>query len=341
MRKIGLILILWQLTACQSDAPSLMKKQYYIFGTVVEILVWHNDSELVGQALSAVEKQLNAMHHQWHAWKPGRLYDINQSLRADKAHNITQKEADFIQRTKTLSQQSLGYFNPAIGELIHLWGFHTDDYPITAPPPSDGEITNFLQHSPSMQDLLINTNSISSNNPHIWLDFGGIAKGYAIDQAIETLLSFGLSNAIVNAGGDLRSIGRKGQIQWKVAVRKPNSEDILAVIEVQGDESVFTSGNYARYKIFNEKRYAHIIDPHSGYGIDEIVSATVIADDGVLADAAATAVIVAGIENWQKVAESMQLSQVLLLDANGKCHATKKMMSRLTQSDLKCTLANR
>lgn len=331
--------MLCSLTACHNDASSVIKKQYFIFGTVVEILVWHNDTQLVESALLKVEQQLNDMHHQWHAWKPGRLNDINQSLRSGKKHNITAKEAHFIKKTVELSQQSLGYFNPAMGELIHMWGFHTDDYPITAPPPSDQAIKKFLTFNTNMQDLRIESGSISSNNPHVWLDFGGIAKGYAVDQAIETLLSYGLNSAIVNAGGDLRSIGRKGSFQWKVAIRKPNSDDILAVIEVQGDESVFTSGNYARYKTFDGKRYAHIIDPHSGYGVDQIVSATVIAGDGVLADAAATAMVVAGPKNWQKTAQSMQLSQVLLLDANGKCYATKKMMSRLRQSDLKCLLA--
>ncbi|MBL4772267.1 MAG: FAD:protein FMN transferase, partial [Alcanivoracaceae bacterium] len=228
----------------------------------------------------------------------------------------------------------------AIGELINLWGFHTDIYPITKPPPNDSEIQLYLQDVPIMNDISIIDNKISSKHQHIWLDYGGVAKGYAIDKAINILKSYAIENAIVNAGGDLRSIGSKGDKNWKVAIRKPNSEDILAVISVQGDESIFTSGNYERYKEFNGKRYAHIIDPQTGYGVEEIVSATVISDNGTKADAAATALIVAGSKNWHKVVQSMQLQQVLLIDVDGNCYVTEKIIARLKQTDLQCKKLN-
>ena len=332
-----LIIIFSQfIIACQNKEASLIKKQYFIFGTIIEVLVWHNDKQLVNTALSAVETELNGMHSQWHAWKAGRLHEINRALRAGNSFELNDEEVTFIIATQQLSRQSLGNFNPAIGELINLWGFHTDIYPITQAPPKDSDIQGYLQDLPSMADVSIINNIISSKNQRIWLDYGGVAKGYAIDKAINILHAYGVENAIVNAGGDLRSIGSKGDKHWKVAIRKPNSEEILAIISVQGDESIFTSGNYERYKEFNGKRYAHIIDPKTGYGIEEIVSATVITDNGTTADAAATALIVAGTENWQAVAQSMQLSQVLLVDADGNCHVTKKMITRLNQTDLQC-----
>jgi thiamine biosynthesis lipoprotein len=123
-----------------------------------------------------------------------------------------------------------------------------------------------------------------------------------------------------------------------VAIRKPNSKDVLAIIKVQGDESIFTSGNYERYHEFNGKRYAHIIDPKTGYGVEEIVSATVITNNGTKADAAATALIVAGSQNALGVAQSMGLDQVLLIDETGNCLATAKIMQRLLKSDLQCQI---
>ena len=331
-----LILLILLISGCQSHQDQLFKKQYFIFGTIIEVLVWHDDEKLVNQALVEVETELNGMHSQWHAWKDGRLHQINQALRAGQPFDLTVEEALFIQTTQLLSKQSLGNFNPAIGELIHLWGFHTDNYPITTPPPSDEEINDFLAHLPDMQDITISNNQISSSNPRIWLDYGGVAKGYAIDKAINILKLNGIENAIVNAGGDLRSIGSKGDKNWRVAIRKPNSEDILAVIPVQGDESVFTSGNYERYKEFNGKRYAHIIDPKTGKGVDQIVSATIIAENGTKADAAATAMIVAGKSNWHKIAKTMQLDQVLLVDADGRCFASEKIMPRLEKIEVVC-----
>ena len=339
MFKYLLVLLVCFLSACQQQEKvedKLFQKHYFIFGTIIEVMVWHHNERRVNQALGDVETALNGMHSQWHAWKAGRLNEINKAIRAGKTYAITNEESQFILQTKKLSEQSQGNFNPAIGELIHLWGFHTDNYPITTPPPSDIEINDFLAQLPSMQDIVISNNKISSNNPHIWLDYGGVAKGYAIDKAINILKRHDIKNAIVNAGGDLRSIGSKGDKNWRVAIRKPNSEDILAVISVKGDESIFTSGNYERYKEFNGKRYAHIIDPKTGRGINQIVSATIIAENGTKADAAATAMIVAGKQNWHKTAKTMQLEHVLLIDVNGECFASKKIIQRLDKTKMVC-----
>jgi thiamine biosynthesis lipoprotein len=324
MKTSLLIFLIVLIAACQKPPEHLIKKQYFIFGTIIEILVWHNDEVLVNTALLSVEQELNGMHSQWHAWKEGRLHEINTALRSGQSFNLTEEEARFIELTTELSNKSLGNFNPAIGQLINVWGFHT-------------LIQEYLEKMPVMTDITIENNQITSKNQQIWLDFGGVAKGYAIDKAINILKKHGVINAIVNAGGDLRSMGLKGDKNWQVAIRKPHSEDVIAVISVQGDESIFTSGNYERYKEFKGKRYAHIINPQTGYDVEEIVSATVITDNGT-ADAAATALIVAGTKDWNKVALSMQLDHVLLLKADGLCFATKKMMQRLEQSDLKCAL---
>jgi len=334
LKQLLIIVALLLLNSCQKQ--QLFKQQYFIFGTIVEVLVWHDDEQMVNDAFIAVETELNKMHTQWHAWKKGNLNKINQALRSGQTFDLNNEQVAFIKETKALSQQSLGNFNPAMGELINLWGFHTDDYPILTPPPNDKAIQLFLQRLPTMGDLQINGNLISSSNPHIWLDYGGVAKGYAIDKAINILKQHKIENAIVNAGGDLRSIGSKGNKNWKVAIRKPNSADVLAVINVKGDESIFTSGNYERYKEFNGKRYAHIIDPKTGYGVEDIVSVTVIAENGTKADAAATALIVAGTQNWQTVITSMQLDQVLMIRSDGSCLATTKIMRRLTESNLHC-----
>lgn len=338
MKNTLIILLVVLIAACQNTPDRLIKKQYFIFGTIIEVLVWHKDEVLVNNALLEVEQDLNGMHSQWHAWKAGRLHEINKALRNGESYNLTEEEAGFIALTALLSEKSLGHFNPAIGQLINLWGFHTDDYPITKPPPNHRDIQKYLEEMPLMSDITIENNQITSKNHQIWIDFGGVAKGYAIDKAINILRKHGIENAIVNAGGDLRSIGSKGDKNWQVAIRKPNSEDVMAAISVQGDESIFTSGNYERYKEFNGKRYAHIINPKTGYGVEEIVSATVITDNGTTADAAATALIVAGTDEWQKVAQSMGLDQVLMIKADGLCVATAKIMQRLEQSELKCAL---
>jgi thiamine biosynthesis lipoprotein len=336
--KIYFLAFIIFLSGCQEKEALVTKKQYYIFGTIVEVLIWHHFDKNINLALIEIEDSLNQMHNHWHAWKPGRLNDINQALRSGSSIELNPEELEFIKTTKVLSNQSQGYFNPAMGELINKWGFHTESYPIMEPPPEPSEIEDYLANLPNMDDLVFNGQSISCNNPRIWLDYGGIAKGYAIDKAIKILEKHSVKNAIVNAGGDLRSIGTKGEEKWKVAIRRPNSEDVMGIIEVDGDESIFTSGNYERYKEFDGKRYAHIINPFTGTGVLDIASATVIAENGTKADAAATALIVAGTKNWSQVVKTMNLDLALMISEDGSCLATKNMVNRLSDTQLKCKL---
>lgn len=332
--KIMLVTLFF--ASCGKQKDIITEKKYFIFGTIVEVVISHQKNLDVSLALNEVEVELNSMHTKWHAWQPGRLQDINHALQNNEIVELNTEELSLISSAKELAQQSNGNFNPAIGRLINLWGFHTSDYPILEPPPTNQQILGELANLPSMSDLKISGNFISSVNPNIWLDFGGIAKGYAIDRVILILKDHGIENAIVNAGGDLRSVGFKNSKGWKIAIRKPNSENVIGVIQTNSDESIFTSGNYERYKKFEAKRYSHIINPKTGYGINDIVSATVVAENGTKADAAATAFVVGGVGKFSALIKSMQISQALLIKDDGTCIATKEIWNRITQPQLKC-----
>ncbi|MCF6299680.1 MAG: FAD:protein FMN transferase [Proteobacteria bacterium] len=323
----------------QQDNAQIFQRQIFVFGTLVKIMVWHNDETTAEHAFDEINQVFQAMHSKWHAWKPGRLKSINFALRNNQSIELNEEEVIFLQRSKRLSSLSLHYFNPAIGELINLWGFHTDNYPITTAPPEQQLIQSLTRKNISMEDLKFDHNTLSSSETAIWIDFGGIAKGYAIDKAINTLKKHHIKNAIVNAGGDLRSIGKKGTKNWKIAIQSPKDRGFIASLLLEKDESIFTSGNYQRYKQFDGKRYAHILNPFTGYPVEQIISATVIASNGTLADAAATAMIVAGTQNWQKVAQSMGIDQVLLIDESHHCIGTEKMINRLVKPQLECKSA--
>jgi thiamine biosynthesis lipoprotein len=176
---------------------------------------------------------------------------------------------------------------------------------------------------------VINGNLVHSNNPSVQLDFGGIAKGYAVDIASTLLQNLDIQNAIINAGGDLRAFGMNRSRPWIVAIENPIG-GVLGGIEIFHDEAVFTSGNYVRYlETEGQDRYSHILDPRSGWPAQSIMSATVITQSGWKADAAATALIVAGIEHWPEVATAMQIDKVLVTDENGQVFVTPEMQKRL------------
>jgi len=180
-----------------------------------------------------------------------------------------------------------------------------------------------------MEDLIIDQQTLRGNNPALQMDLGGFAKGYAVDRAIERLQALGIRNAIVNAGGDLRAIGRHGKRPWHIGIRHPRKPGIIAAVDVQGDESVFTSGNYERFFDYQGVRYHHIIDPRSGYPARGTLSVTVIHPDAGTADAAATALFVAGPKGWRQVARRMGLQQVMLIDSEMRVHITPAMRKRV------------
>jgi thiamine biosynthesis lipoprotein len=318
------------LTACQRDEEH--SAELFVFGTIVEVKLWGGSSEQANRAFAELQEMFQGMHRNWHAWEPGRLVDINHAFASGQPAEADEGIVEMIRQSQLIEKQTGGRFNPAIGALIRLWGFHTSDYPIIGPPPDQADIDAILMHHPSSQDIHIDGLLVRSDNPMVQLDFGGIAKGYAVDLAIRHLQAMGLSNAIVNAGGDLRAVGHHGDRPWRVAVRKPGG-GILGAVQVRGDEALFTSGNYERFRQDNQERYPHILDPHTGWPVKDVASVTVITAEGIVADAAATALVVAGLDGWPAVARAMGLKQVLVVDESGKVYLTPEMDQRVEFSE--------
>lgn len=315
------------LVSCKAE-PEEHRAEFYIFGTVMEVTLWGADAQQSRDAFALLQSRFQEMHREWHAWEPGLLTEINQAFASGKAAQASPSIVEMTRRSQIIEQQSDGRFNPTIGALVRLWGFHTSEYPIVGPPPGPSLIEDLLARKPSSRDIEIDGEVLSSGNPAVQLDFGGIAKGYAIDIACDTLRRLGVHNAIVNAGGDLRAIGNHGERPWRIAVRNP-SGGIIGALETRGDESIFTSGNYERFRQADEIRYPHILDPRTGWPVQDLASVTVIAEEGWLADAAATALIVAGLDDWVEVARSLGLEEVLLVDEAGKAYLTEKMDRRV------------
>ena len=314
------------LAACQRDEEQTA--ELFVFGTIVEIKLWAATPEDASHAFAELQKMFQGMHRDWHAWEPGRLTAINEAFTAGQTATADKDIVEMIRRSQLIESATGGRFNPAIGALIRLWGFHTSDYPIIGPAPSQADIEQVLELRPSSRDIIIDGLELRSDNPSVQLDFGGIAKGYAVDLTIARLRELGINNAIVNAGGDLRAMGSHGDRPWRVAVRKPGGGNIGSV-QVDGDEAIFTSGNYERFRQDQTERYPHIIDPGTGWPAKDIASVTVITDEGLLADAAATALVVAGLEAWPEVARSLNLNQVAVVDENGAVYLTPEMEQRI------------
>lgn len=329
MKKLfAILLTLGFLAGCSEPQQAINTYQVYVFGTLVDITVWGAEQQQEEKAVAAITQDFQRMHHEWHAWKPGPLVDINKALASGKPVRVIPSLIPIIKQSIVLSRQSEGLFDPAIGGLLNLWGFQSDGRP-NGPPPDKAEIAKWVQAAPRMDDLELEGDMLSSTNPAVQLDFGAFAKGYAVDLAIARLREFGINNAIINAGGDLRAIGSKGGKPWRVGIRHPQGQGVLAALEVSGDESVFTSGNYERYREYEGVHYNHILDPRTGMPVDGVTSVTVIHDNGAVADAAATALVVAGPEAWHRIAKQMGIKYVMLVDDAGVVYMNPAMKERV------------
>ena len=319
--------VVFGLAACD-DPPAPHKETLYVFGTLVEFTLRGVSEEQARAAVAAVEKDFRRMHKDWHAWKPGELTDLNAAFAAGKTREVTPFLLPLIRQAKDYFELSGGLFNPAIGRLIGAWGFHADELPKGSLPPFD-EIRTLASQAPSMDDVVIEGDRVSSRNPSVALDFGGFAKGVALDMAVARLREMGVENAIVNAGGDLNTMGSADERPWSVGIRHPKHWGVIASVDLADDEVLYTSGNYERFREHEGIRYAHILDPRDGMPVTHIVSASVIHTDGGLADAAATALTVAGPGDWETVAQRMNVRYVLLVDDEGTVYTTPAMKKRV------------
>lgn len=184
-----------------------------------------------------------------------------------------------------------------------------------------------LDDPPRMQDIERNGVRLRGTHPDLQLDFGGLAKGLAVERVLELLAERGVEAAIFNAGGDLMTLGRPGERPWRVGIRHPHG-GVLGSIELDAGEALFTSGDYERGYEWEGARIHHVIDPRNGRPSQGIDSATVLHHDPALADAAATTLMIAGPDAWPEYARKMGIEQALVV-LGDRIEATPALAERV------------
>jgi thiamine biosynthesis lipoprotein len=307
------------------------KRAAYVFGTLVEVTLFAGAESEALAAADAVLADFDRLHWKLHAWKAGELVELNRELAHGAARvAIDEEMAHVIGGAARLSLLSGGLFNPAIGALIGLWNFHDDEFRPARPPA--GEIRRLLQARPQMSDLALRGGELECRNRSVQLDFGGYAKGYALDRAARLLGARGIRDALVNVGGHLLALGRCGERPWSAALRHPRQPGLLARLDLDDGEALSTSGDYERFFVLDGERFAHVVDPRSGSPVQGVQAAAAIAAGegaGALSDAASGALFVAGREGWREAATRMGIAQALLIDGEGRVSATAPLLERL------------
>ncbi|MDD5166693.1 MAG: FAD:protein FMN transferase [Candidatus Omnitrophica bacterium] len=273
------------LYGCQKQ--ELYKDNRVMMGTVIEVS--SSDKRAAGIVFKEVERIENLLSKYKEDSDVSRLNKSGREIVSPEAMYVIKKAKEFW----SLSD---GAFDITMAPLVELWGFKDKKYVL----PEQGKIDAALQ--------LIGTDKIvfdDSNNmiefivPGMQIDLGAIAKGYAVDSAVEKLKEHGINNCLVNAGRQVYCLGDKFGSPWNVAIKDPRREGFFGLLKLK-DRAVATSGDYEQYFIKDGRRYAHIFNPKTGYPAESgIVSVTVITNDSLTADALSTAIFVLGREKGE------------------------------------------
>ena len=315
-KKIILAAGLWILmfTACTKQ------KQYFeesgsVFHTIYHIK--YEGSEILTEKIDAEFQKFNLS-----------LNPFNPNSIISKVNRNEAVEADdwFIEvfnKAKEVSDHSEGIFDITCAPLVNLWGFGFSKMDSVTPQMIDS-IKQFVGY----QKVRLDGRKVVKDDSRVLLNCSAIAKGYASDVIARLLEREGIENYMVEIGGEvtMKGVNQNGKC-WRIGINKPEDEstgvknDIEEVVQLCKKGGVATSGNYRNYYIKDGKKYAHTIDPRTGYPSEQsILSATIVAEDCITADAYATAFMAMGLEKAREAAKNIPGIEyyVIYSDENGK-----------------------
>ena len=330
-RAAGLILagILVILAGCNRPEP-VQRQQAFVLGTLVEVTVYGEEATVGQRALQTVLGEFDRLHRAWHPWEPGAMEAINAALGKGHSTPIDPELAAQILEARQIAIASDHLFNPAIGNLVRLWGFHGDSF--TPRLPNADEQARLTRARPRLTDLSIEKGQIRSTNPAVRIDLGGYAKGYALDLAAQLMREAGIRNALINIGGNVMALGQRGDRPWHIAIQHPRRAGILAELDLHDGEAIGTSGDYQRFFELNGKRYCHLLDPRTGAPVEHTQAVTILTAGpkaGVRSDALSKPLFVAGPQNWLTMAQNTGITHALRIDAQGQVSVTHPLAARL------------
>ena len=308
------------LAACEPDTTT--RREFIAIGTTVSVTIYETPRRPAMDATGDIEQLLNRRGRDWYPWADGELADANRTLARGVMPDFSPELAALLDEAARLETLTGGRFNAAIGELVQAWGF--DDMSTTPPsPPSQQQLDVILETAPSLSGV------VAGRPDPIVIDPGGIAKGALLAASADLLAGKAIDKAIINLGGDLLVIGDASRRPARIGIRSPFDDSILGGLDVRPGEAVISSGNYERFFEIDGKHYHHILDPATGYPVPHTAAVTVVHTDPVLADAAATALLVGGAEHFDSLVEKLGLEFALLIPSSGDVVLTAGLRERL------------
>ena len=287
---IGTVLIVMQ----QRSMP-YQHDEGMVFGTVYNI-TYQYDSDLKQDIEAELQKVDNSL-------SPFNKGSIISKVNRNENPEVNDMFADVFTLAEEVSAQTGGAFDITVAPLVNMWGFGTKQF-----HRLDKESVDSLMKFVGFNKISLKNKHVVKQDPNIQLDCSGIAKGYGCDVVARFLRSKGIKNFMVEIGGEVVTSGNsEKRVPWKIGVTKPTDDSLQENQELQTvlnvtDKAMATSGNYRNFYVEGGKKFAHTIDPHTGYPVQHsLLSSTVLAHDCATADAYATSFMVLGIDKAKEV----------------------------------------
>ena len=295
--------------SCDSGRSAPYRETAEIMGTTFSVTIdAHDDPSRAAHAAFEEIRRIDRLLSTYK--KDSEISEVNRRASLERVS----VGADFwkvIGASRDLHELSEGRFDPTIYPLMRMWGFTRRQGRI----PTDEELADALSLVNFGKVTLDEaTHAIGFGQEGMALDFGGIAKGYAVDRAMDALREMGVKSAIIDAGGNFYALGiPSDRERWQAGVRHPlKSDDIIARLPVT-DKGMATSGDYERFFEIDGKKYCHIMDPRTGRPVEGMLSATVVAETAMEADALSTAVFVLGGDKGMRLIEDLPGIEAMLI----------------------------
>jgi FAD:protein FMN transferase len=314
-------LLLYSLWSWQREDPLQLSRSRIIMGTVVEITVLGGEAGQRAPALDAAFAEMARIE----ALLSPHLADSDVARLSSGAApvQVAAETALVIGTGLEIAAASGGRFDLNLGRLKALWDFEGG---MPQVPSEEAIAAALVGIGPTA--LQLDGLTVSKSEPQLAVDLGGIAKGFAVDRAIDVLRRHGIEHASINAGGDLRLLGDRQGRPWRIAIQHPRQpEQVLAIIPSAG-QAVVTSGDYQRFFLAEGLRYHHLLDPHNGHPAGACQSVTVVAAEAMLADALATAAFVLGPTAGLALIEGFG-AEGLMVDSRGAVHLSATLRERI------------
>jgi len=324
-RRVLLLLVaagvLCSLLWWRQQQPETVTRSRLVMGTLVEISVTGSDSR---QLHRTIEQAFDEMVRLEALFSP-HIPDSEVAKLAQFAEmQVSPETADVIRIGLAVARRSEGAFDLTLGKLVSLWDVTSPTPRIPTPPEIEAALVGI-----GPEALALAGDRVRKSTPQLQLELGGVAKGYAVEEAAAIMRAAGVEFGSVNAGGDMALVGHPPKRLWRIGIRHPREPDqLLATLELRGG-AVVTSGDYERFFEVGGERYHHLFDPRTGYPARGCRSVTVTAADAAYADALATAAFVLGPERGLALLERWDGVEGLLVAADGSVRVTTGLKDRV------------